>query len=401
MPGAAGKGPAVRTSIIIALLLLWSGRGEGARGGEDRAAPGTREVTSFFAGKVTKWKARRIRLVYDFSDAKQLADFTETNPFRTEGTAVFTVKDGALHARGSGALVSRALFERDLSVSFTVVSPDPRDIGAILLDPASPEPFLLFALADCFFSRRDRQPLKQHMITVVGAEDGGRPGAAQFRYLRRTRKPELPAGGAIEVTVRKVGERNRFVFAGWTMDASDRYARFAAISPGLYVLDSGLKVTRLEIAGKLAVPWLEKHRIGYDPKEVDDEAVPELEPPKGNVVPVPDPGSSGGGPRRGPGRGGGRSSSPVRRLGDPGLSRAEREKAADELGKENVRLAELRGLIDALYSSDLLTRKLAIRVLKKVTGKTLGYRPEAPERDRRKAIARWFRYLMRNRDRYR
>ena len=91
----------------------------------------------------------------------------------------------------------------------------------------------------------------------------------------------------------------------------------------------------------------------------------------------------------------------IRRLRDGGKTEEEREKAAEGLDKGNVKVDEFRALVDCLYSDDLTTRVLAITVLKKVTRKTLGYNPNAPEEQRRKAARNWFKYFMEFRERLR
>ncbi|MHC4469652.1 MAG: hypothetical protein ACYS99_01690 [Planctomycetota bacterium] len=388
--------------LLVPVFLLSPARAE-----ENEKAKGKKAVTAeafFTGGKVEKFKARRIALRYDLSDAKALGDFAEANPFLTPPSGGFTIAGGALKARGVGALVHKGVFEADVGVEMTLTSKKPQDIGVVLLEPGVTERFLLYALADTFFSTHDRQPTHQHMVTMVGAKDEG-PEGSQFRYLNRTREPRLKAGKPIEVQVLKRGKRNRFYFAGTTMDAEDRdrYGTLDEVQPGLFVLKSEMTVTKLRITGKLTKAWLEKVGISYDPKEKDDEAVKEFKPPKGNVVPVPDPNDRGGG-------GGGRSGWPGGRSGalglvgkirDTKLSEKERKEAAKGLTKENVKLNELRALIDCLYSDDLLTRTLAIQVLSKVTGKTLGYHPKAPANARKKAIRSWGRYLMENRDKFR
>ena len=389
-------------STLLALALLLT-----VTRAED--VPKTVTAEQFFkGGQVEGFKARRITIRYDLSKESALDDFAEANPFLATPAGGFSIADGSLRAMGTGALVHKGVFETDLGVEVTLTAKEPNDVGVVLVEPGVTDKFLLFALADTYFSTEDNQPTHQHMITIVGAEDAPTGGGTEFRYLNRTMKPALPTEKPIEIQVLKKGKRNRFYFHKTTMDAEDRYGSFTELQPALYVLRSQMTVTALTITGKLSENWLTKQGIAFDPKEKDDQATKKFKSPRGRYVPAPKSGDRGGGGGR---RGGDRSGWPrggrsgalglVGKIRDAGSPEKDRAAAAKGLTKENVRLDELRALIDCLYSEDLLTRTLAIQVLKNVTGKTLGYHPKAPEKQRKKAIRNWGRYLIENRDKYR
>ncbi len=385
-----------RVSLVLLIfpLLLFFGLAI-AEDGSERVAVG-----EFFAGgKVERFKARRITITYDLSRESALQDFDVVNPFLVLASGGFEVSDGALQAEGSNALVFKGVFEADVSVDMTLTSETPRDLGLVLLTPGLTDQFLLFSLADTFFSKKDRQKPLQHMITVVGARDGGGSGESLFRYLKRSRTPTLKEGAEIKVRLLKRAGRNQLSFAGKTLSATDRYGKFPRVRPGLFVLRSKMTVTELSISGRLTEAFLNENRIEFDPEEVDEQALPLEEAPAAGAESEEEP------DRGGPPRGGRRDESDarglVRKLRDKRLSDDEREEAAKGLSRKNVKKDELKALIDCLYSDDLTTRKLAILALKKATGKTLGYNPKASEEARKKAVRNWFRYLMQNRDRYR
>ena len=381
--------------LTVLMLLTLVLPAPAVRGEEDAGKVDVRDV---FAGKVTKWKARRIHLEYDLTDKKSLEDFSETNPFLASRTGGFAVEEEGLVAKGTGALLHQAVFEADVQITLTVVSKTMNDIGVALIPPSGSEKFLLFSIADTYFSLRDRQTPRQHMITVVGAGDGGPPGDTDFRYLNRSRTPALEPGKPIEVEILKRGDRNRFVVAGANLDAADRYGTFPEVQPALFTLESGMTVTALRIDGRITTGWLEKRKIAWDPKEEDDEALPEIDVPDGPAARVPDRDE----PRR-PGYDPGdrsEASALIRTLRDAGASEENREKAAEGLTKDNVKLDQLRALIDCLVDDDLTTRTLAFSVLKRVTGKTLGYHPKAPEKARGEAFRKWFQYMRDNRERF-
>jgi hypothetical protein len=377
------------TTGILILLLLWlCCPAPGQEVSEEKT------VEEFFkGGRVEKWKARRITIAYDFKSARALEDFVETNPFLVERSGGFSIEDDALAATGSGALVWKGICEDDVVLTATFRSAAPRDMGFVLLKPGWTDQFLLFSLADNFFSKKDRQKPGQHMITVVGAKDGGSASESLFRYLERSLTPKLVADADIELRVQKRGKVNRMRFAGKTLKADDRYGSFPSVQPGLFVLQSTARVTGFTISGKLSESFLVANGIAFDPDEVDDEAAPEPETAAEEAPAEESP------------RGGREDATDakglVRRLRDRRLTDDERKEAAKGLHRDNVKEAELKALIDCLYSDDLTTRKLAITALKKATGKTLGYNPTASEDARKKAIRNWFKYLMQNRDRLR
>ncbi len=378
----------VAVAILLVLFLI-----PFTLAGADEGAEPVTAAEFFAGGAVESFKARRIMVTYDFAEERALADFDVVNPFLVLASGGFSVSGGSLHAEGANALVFKGVFEADVSVLATLESATPRDIGLVLLTPGLTDRFLLFSLADTFFSKKDRQKPGQHMITVVGARDGGGGEESLFRYLKRSRIPALESGEKIDLRVRKRSTRNRMTFAGKTLEATDRYGSFPAVRPGLFVLGSKMTVTKLSISGRLTETFLKENHIEYDPEEVDPGALEEDE------IPAPAE-ESGEEPRRGR-KNGSDALGLIRQLRNRRLSEEDRKEAAKGLHRKNVKEAELKALIDCLYSEDLTTRKLAITALKKATGKTLGYNPRAPVETRKKAVRNWFRYLMKNRDRYR
>lgn len=389
----------MRLTIFLTLFALFTLEAAPVAVAEEE----TVSVEDFFAGKVEKWKGRRIHLVYEFTDPKVLGDFDELNPFLAPQKGGFTAADGQLSATGVGMLLHKGVFEADVTVTTTMASETPKDIGVVLVPPEGPEQFLLFSLSDTYFSLRDRQTPNQHMITVVGARDASaRESGTLFRYLQRSLKPKLAADKPVEIVVRKIGERNRLEIGGSELTASDRYGKFPEVQPGLFVLDSSFTVKRVTINGRLSAKWLEKVKIAFDPKEKDDEAVEEIEEPGSavEVKPEDDPPARPGGVPPFPGGNSG-AMGLVRTLRNSSAADAARDSAAKELTKENVKLDELRALIDALMDEDETSRTLSFGVLKRVTGKSFGYHPRAAEKDRRESFRAWFSYMMANRDRYR
>ncbi|MEN8149834.1 MAG: hypothetical protein ABFS86_08430 [Planctomycetota bacterium] len=271
---------------------------------EKKTSPDLSAVKAAFQGKVVSFKARRITLEYDFAKKECLADFLTANPFRDSARGGFRhdEKLGVLAGEGVGAFAHKGVFEADVELKFSMTSRTPNDVGAVLLDGGGSDQFLLFSLADTYFCKKDRQTPRQHMITMVGADDSGAArDETLFRYLSRSTKPTLKAGKKIDVEVRKFGPNNLFKFAGKKMTAADRYGKLESVQPAFFVLNSSLRVTKLSISGKLTEKWLKRKRIPWDPEEVDDAKPGEIKVDKSKQEP-----DRGGRGRRG-GRGGSRS----------------------------------------------------------------------------------------------
>ena len=60
----------------------------------------------------------------------------------------------------------------------------------------------------------------------------------------------------------------------------------------------------------------------------------------------------------------------------------------------------VRSVIDGLYSEDKTTRKLAISVIKSITGKTWGLSPSAGEKKRRESLQKLNKHMNENRRKY-
>ncbi len=76
--------------------------------------------------------------------------------------------------------------------------------------------------------------------------------------------------------------------------------------------------------------------------------------------------------------------------------REDAAKAMEESGDARV----VGHLVPALESQDLLTRKLAAQVMKKLAGRDFGFVPDGPEEGRRKAVVSLLEFLRKNPGKY-
>lgn len=97
------------------------GRTEGQPGKQPRLAPGeSTDVTSWFAGKCSDLGDGKIRLSYDFSDEKQLGDWTAISGSDPDGG--WSIEAGTLRSNGRFKLCHEAPFAGDVELELRLVS---------------------------------------------------------------------------------------------------------------------------------------------------------------------------------------------------------------------------------------------------------------------------------------
>ncbi len=383
--------PACLLAAALGLASLPVARPEGsaaraegptAPGPAPTAAPKGVAASAYFKGKVVSQKGRRIELSYDFADPAQAGDWTPAHPFLEPPTSGgWRVEGGALRADGNGAFRHRAVFHGDVRIRATLSCEDARNYGALVID-AEGATFDLFALADAFFSIKDRRLGHEHMITTFLPPGSGAGGATAWRYVQTGRDPRL-TGEAIKIDVRKRGAMNEFLFAGTgRLSGNDVEAKVGPrMWPAFYTLGSRVVVDDATISGALDAAWLRQEGIEFD------EKAPE-EPPPEDPAPTPAAGPGAPGappvpPAVAPGTDWIRF---AEKVADAGASRGEREAAANAIIASKERRAARR-MIDLLYADDDATgRDLGIKVFRALVGKDGGYNAAAQPDDRKKSM---------------
>jgi len=352
------------------------------------AAPmGSRSIKEVLHGRVEWLKGRRVAVTYDFSSQLQLLDFEGANPFNALAKGAWRVEEGKLVVAGSGAFRWKPSMDANVDVTVTVAAKDGRDAGVVLVESNMTNRCVVFAIADTFFSKKDRgaRP-RAHMINCCGVPERGADKETVFRYVKRLWEPVVKPGQAVELKVAKRGDMNRMELLGAKLEGRDVGIRIPKIRVALYVLESKASFTSLRIEGDLDSKWLLENDILHDPTEADRPAPDEPEDDGGEDEPAEDPFL--------------RVRGWIETIKDASAAREEREKAAEALIKRkrvcDVPIVIMAGL---LYSSDAVARELGIKVLKGITGKSLGYDPSADAGKRKSSIAKWWTWIRKNRSR--
>ena len=78
-------------------------------------------VEQFFKGRIQKLEGREIEIAYDFEAAAQLDDFELSIPFRAVRTVTRAIEGGRLRVTGTGSLRHKAVFDKTIGASVTLV----------------------------------------------------------------------------------------------------------------------------------------------------------------------------------------------------------------------------------------------------------------------------------------
>jgi hypothetical protein len=351
------------------------------------AAPdGATSLKSFLHGNLIAFEGRRVVVEYDFSSPLQLLDFEPVNPFLLDTKGSWRIVGGKLVAAGTGAFRWKPVLDPDLKVRHKITPRDGRDVGVVLVEPDVTPRCIVFTVADRFLSTKDRQRTHAHMITCCGVVEAGSRNSNVFRYVDRSWKPTVTPGEELTVDLTKVEARNSMVVGGTTLEGRDVGVRLPEVQVAMFVLDgAGASWSLLRIEAVLSESWLREKGIAWDekadsgrkPRKPTEEKPVEEGPPDEEML---------------------RAKKWIETLGDLDAPMERREEAAQKL-IERKRICDVPHVVRAghLYSGDLTTRTLAIRVLEGVVGKNLGYNPKAGTERRKVAVGRWWAWVRQNR----
>jgi len=352
-------------------------------------------LSTVLRGRVESMEGRRVRVVYDFSSPTHTLDFEEVNPFLASAAGSWRIESGALVAEGVGALRWRPVLETDFKVTFKVKLREPHDVGGIVVEPVMSERAVIYAIADRFYSKRDRQREDAHMINCLGVKEPFSDSESQnvFRYVQRKWEPVVSAGAELTVSFGKSGKQSFLELGGTRLEGTDIDHDFAKVCAGLYVLESGASFTQVTIEGVLDADWLDSAGVSYDPAAHKDGGRAPERPtsPDGRR---PEPRDDGTGDRDGVDEMV-RVRSLLRKVKNTDLPDADREKAAEEI-RTRKRIADVPQIMmeGLLYEDDETTRRLGIDMLKAITGTTLRYNyREKDSGDRNKAAGEWWTWI--------
>lgn len=348
------------------------------------AKAGLVPVEQYFKGRIASLEGRKIELAYDFESGAQLDDFELSIPFRAIKDVARTLEAGKLHLTGTGSLRHKAVFDTSVGAAATLVPLKNRDFGLAVTEERESEVFTLYCLYDKYFSAGDGVFTPQNMIIKFIPRDpkANRGGLQDWRYCgSRGQKPEIARGRAYKVEIERSENKSRMSIDEWTSEGKEAGRDLTSQMVALYGYDADFRADDLVVRGTLAPDWVAKNRIDlttWKPPAPDASAAP------GEGAPPPEALARAKAQIEG---------WPIDTkpaafatlLRDASLPEAVRAEAAQKaIASGQKRLVPY--LVDGLYAADESSRRLANDVLTKLTGRSFGFRADAGEDQRKKAI---------------
>lgn len=372
-------------------------------------------IETFFHGKLTKVEVTpasgakpevaSVEILYDFSDAGQLADFEASCPFRAIRTIEYEVKNGKLLVQGTGSMRHHAVFDGEIGASAVLVPRRPRDFGFAVSEERESEVFTLYCCYDKYFSAGDNVHIPQNMIIKFLARDPkvNANGLQDWRYCgSRGQSPEIVSGKPYQVSLARTGMQSRMSIEGnddhWESKGKEAGRDITSMMVALYGYDTQFEADDLVVRGKLDPQWVAKHKI-----DVNSWKPPAPDPSKGAEAPAGPVLTDTETERvRSKIAGYPLDTKPaalaamLRDVAIPVALRTEAAEKAKAIGAKNI----VPFLVDGLYSADADARRLSFDVLKTVSGKSFNFRPDGPEEGRKKAIRELNDYLQKHADEF-
>jgi hypothetical protein len=387
--------PLFTAALAAALLPAAPPRALGQEGPKP-AGPSTPQVKkpsidTVLKGNVVSFDGTVIEVHYDFSDPAQLEDFPDFRPFHIEGPWKKEWFDKTLHVTGTGGVVWKVILRKRVEVDFEVRLKVPRDFGAYIAEDRVSDERAVFSIYDQFFQNKDhRGQAKTHMICRATVHAPDAHGDYAFRYVVRSPNPPVGTQKPVKVRLGREGSDEWFEIEGSKMNGSEnQWPALKGFRPGFYLIDSESFISDVVIRGEVDPVWAEKAGV--------DLAVP-IKP-------------------KGPGK------APEREATAADLAARQRIEAVrtgaevagalvpvlsngallDSVREEAAKVLEDAGdvkvvtrLVSAMESDDPTARRLAGRVVSKLTGKTFGFSADAPEAERRKSIRSLLDFIEKN-----
>jgi hypothetical protein len=385
----------LRTAALAAALALLAAAApaQDPPKGSGPSTPATRKpaVDKVLKGQVVSFDGVVIEAHYDFTDPVQLEDFNDFRPFHIEGAWKREWLDKALHMLGTGGIIWKPILRRRMEMEFDVRLKVPRDFGAYIAEDRISEERAMFSIYDQWFQNKDRrgQP-KTHMICRATAHAPDSGGDYAFRYVVRSPNPPVGTSKAIKVRLGRENSDEWFEIDGSKINGSDgQWPAMKGLRPGFYLIDSEATIDNVTIRGEIDPAWGET--AGVD------------------LSLVVKPRTPGKGPEREAGpadlaarqridavrTGAETPGALVPVIGNKDLLDSVREEAAkvvEEAGDPKV----VPRLVPSLESEDPVARRLAGKIVQKLTGKSFGYNADAAEPERRKAIRALLDHIEKN-----
>lgn len=344
----------------------------------------------YLRGSITKLDGTWVEVHYDFADDGELLDFADFHPFVLDGVCKKSWVDGNLHIEGTGGIAWKPTLRRKVEAEMEVRIKLARDFGAWVAEERVSDHFECYSIYDQFFQNKDKRGSpKQHMIARFLPNAHDSKGDRAFRYLSRNPGPL--------VTPQKPF---KFLFGysagdAW-LDIDDAHMKgtdtwgdpLRGLRLGLYLIDNEAWLASLDIRGDLDPKWAEKEGI--------DLSLPVK--PKGPRTGTRTPSGADIAAQqkiqavRNGGDGAGALLPLIANTALLDEVRDDAAKAVEETG--DIKLVPR--LVAPMESADLLTRKLAGRIVTKLAGRSFGYAAEADEESRRRAVRSMLDWIEKN-----
>src|SRR5207249_3916965 len=157
-------------------------------------------------------------IAYDFESPAQLDDFELSIPFRAIRTVARTLENGQLRVTGTGSVRHRALFDKSVGASATLIPVKNHDFGFAVTEEQESEVFTLYCLHDHYFSLGDGKDTRQNMIIKFIPRDprANKEGQQDWRYCgSHGEKPAIERAVAYKVEIARADNQSRFVIDDW------------------------------------------------------------------------------------------------------------------------------------------------------------------------------------------
>jgi hypothetical protein len=357
-------------------------------------------VEKFFKGKITKVDGKSIEIAYDFADAAQLDDFDLSIPFRAIKTIARTIEVGQLRITGTGCVRHKAVFDKTAGASATLTPLKNHDFGFAVTEEHESEVFTLYCLYDKYFGLGDKKTIAQNMIIKFIPRDpkANADGRQDWRYCgTHGQKPEIERGAQYKVEIERGDNQSRMVINDWKTGGKEWDRDLFTQMVSLYGYEADFKVDDLVIRGTLDAGWIERHHV--DLSTWKPPAAPAPADPNAPAKPAPTSAAPELAARVRAKIDGWPAETKPAEMAALLRDAAVPEDLKSEAAQKAVAAGEKRlvpFLVDGLYANDEASRRLTYDVLSKLVGKSFGYRSDAPEDQRKKAIQAVNEYLKKH-----
>jgi hypothetical protein len=394
------------TALACVLALTAAAAASDANGPPPAASAAKVPVERFFKGRITKLDGPNIEIAYDFENAAQLDDFEISIPFRAIQTVARVLENGQVRITGTGSLRHKALFGKTVGATATLTPNKNKDFGFAVTEERESEVFTLYCLYDRYFGAGDNVKVPQNMIIKFIPRDpkANKAGQQDWRYCgSRGQKPEIERGQPYKVEIERGDNQSRLVINDWESKGKEASRDLTSQAVALYAYDGDFKADDLVVRGTLDAGWVERNHIDLTtwkpPVPPADAAAPGTgTKPVGGGKPVAGIAPEAAASVRAKIAGWPSETKPaemaalLRDAGVPESLRTEAAQKAVDAGEKKL----VPYLVDGLYADDEAARRLSGDVLSKLAGKSFGYRADAPEDQRKKAIQSINEYLKKH-----